>query len=75
MLLAVRDYLKQRETATLVEIARHLQQPVDLVRGLIAHWVQKNKVSRCPPPAGCGSRCQTCPPDQAEVYQWHAGVD
>lgn len=70
MLLALRDFLRQRQTANLVEIARHLQQPVDLVRGLLAHWMQKAKVMRCAPPSGCGSRCQACPSDQAEVYQW-----
>lgn len=71
MLLALRDFLKARRVATLGEIVNHLQQPEALVRGLLAHWGRKARVSRCVSPSGCGTRCQSCAPSQTEVYQWH----
>jgi len=70
MLLTLRDFLKQKQNANLVEMARHLQQPVELVRVLLGHWIQKGRVARCEPPKGCGTRCQDCPSEQAEVYCW-----
>lgn len=70
MLLSVRDYLKSQTSANLLEIARYLQQPVDLVRELLAHWERKGRVCQLARPAACGGRCQACPPEQAVIYQW-----
>lgn len=70
MLLALRDYLVQKQSANLQEIAWHFKQSPDMIRTLLAHWIRKGRVDRCDKPAGCGSRCQLCKPDVAEVYQW-----
>lgn len=70
MLIALRQYLQQKEQVNLQELAWHFQQPPEVVRSWLEHWMQKGKVCRCEQPAGCGSRCQMCKPEVAEVYRW-----
>ncbi|HLD16304.1 MAG TPA: FeoC-like transcriptional regulator, partial [Coxiellaceae bacterium] len=65
-----KTFLEQKKTANLEEIARHIQQDVDAVRPMLAHWIRKGKVVRLANPAGCGSSCQQCQPANAEVYGW-----
>ncbi len=70
MLLQVKNYLMEKGKANLREIAFHLRQSPETVREILAHWVRKGKVHRCEAPANCGSKCQLCKPEVAEVYQW-----
>ena len=70
MLLLLRDFLRQKHTANLQEIAWHLKQSPELTRTLLEHWIRKGRVSPCEKPSGCGTRCQSCRPEYAQVYQW-----
>ncbi|OGO90062.1 MAG: hypothetical protein A3F10_05180 [Coxiella sp. RIFCSPHIGHO2_12_FULL_42_15] len=70
MLLALRDYFIQKQTANLQEIAWHFKQPPEMMRALLEHWIRKGKICRCEKPAHCGMKCQRCKPEVAEVYQW-----
>lgn len=70
MLLQLRDYLSQKQSANLQEIAWHFKQPPETVRLWLSHWERKGRVCRQGKPAGCGVRCKTCKPEYAEVYRW-----
>jgi hypothetical protein len=70
MLLEIRDYMQQHKTANLKHIAAHLKQDELATRLMLEHWLRKGKLIKLPPPPGCGSRCQQCQPEFAEVYRW-----
>ena len=70
MLLAIKTFLTERKTANLQEIAVHFCQQPKTVRCMLDHWVRKGKVCRLGKPPGCGSKCQMCKPQFAEVYRW-----
>ena len=70
MLLKIKDYLAANESATLMEIAKHVGTEPLTVKPMLAHWIRKGMVSKVPQPQGCGSRCTKCDPSFAEIYQW-----
>lgn len=70
MLLQLRDYLQARESANLQEMAWHFNQSPETVRCWLGHWLQKGRVCRVENPLGCGTKCQVCQPQLAEVYRW-----
>ena len=67
MLSAIRKYLTQHHTASLSDIARHLDAEPDAVRGMLDHWVAKGQVCRIP--TSCGG-CTQCDPATIETYRW-----
>ncbi len=71
MLLAAKMFMREKKTANLKEIAAHLHLDEESTRLLLEHWVRKGKLIPLPPPAGCGTRCQQCRPEVAQVYRWH----
>jgi len=70
MLLEIKRYLMTKEKATLQELALNFRQQPETMRSMLNHWVCKGKVCQVDKPAGCGSRCQLCKPETAEIYQW-----
>ena len=76
MILAdIRNYLEQRGSACLSDIALHLNAPPDAVRGMLAVWIRKDRIRKLPADPACGSSCGGCQPAQVERYQWIEGVD
>jgi putative ferrous iron transport protein C len=72
MLLELRDYMIQKRSANLQEIAWHFKQTPETVRCLLAHWIRKGKVCQSERPPNCGTKCQLCKPANAEIYRWQA---
>ncbi len=70
MLFELRDYLMQQQAVSLQQLAWHFQQPPDVLRCCLQHWIRKGKVLRCAGSSSCGSRCQLCRPEAVEYYQW-----
>jgi putative ferrous iron transport protein C len=70
MLINIKNYLQKKQTANLQEIAWHCQQSLEITRDMLQIWLRKGKVKICPKPVGCGSKCQQCQPEFAEVYEW-----
>ncbi|MBT8240631.1 MAG: FeoC-like transcriptional regulator [Acidimicrobiia bacterium] len=67
MLSAIRKYLTQQRTASLADIASHVDADPDAVRGMLDHWVMRGKVCRIP--MSCGG-CTQCDPTTIETYRW-----
>ena len=67
MLSNVGRFLEDRGTASLADIARHLDADPGAVRGMLDHWVRKGKV--CQVPLACGG-CTECDPTTVEMYRW-----
>ena len=71
MILAdILEFLQQRETASLGEIARHVSAEPAAVRDMLLTLQRKGKVHRPEPAGGCGSTCQQCAAGSLELYAW-----
>jgi len=71
MLLEIKRYLMERQQVSLQDLALHFDTDTDAMRGMLATWIRKGKVTKCDAVAcgGCGSSCTTA--QQEEAYQWH----
>lgn len=68
ILLAVKDFIRQRQVVNLQDLALHFQRDPDTMRDMLGHWLRKGIICKAPKPAGCGVRCVACKPSVAEVY-------
>lgn len=69
ILLDIKNYLVAQKTVNLQELSLHFCYDPETMRGMMAHWIRKGKVSVRKPP-GCGVRCTQCKPEYAEEYCW-----
>jgi hypothetical protein len=67
MLSTIGRYLERRHTASLADIAHHVDADPDAVEGMVDHWIRKGKV--CEVPAACGG-CTHCDPATVKIYRW-----
>ena len=75
MILAdILDYLQQRETASLGEIAHHVSAEPATVRDMLVTLQRKGKVHRATAGGGCGSTCQQCAAGTLELDAWGPGT-
>ena len=70
MLLSIKAFLKKRNIANLQELSLHFCKQPQIMRSMLGHWIRKGKICRLGNPAGCGTKCQICPSQFAEIYQW-----
>ena len=70
MLMAVKDFLQSRSTATVAEICVYFNQPVEVVRDWLSFWQRKGCVQALT--LGCRQACSGCAVAQIERYQWVA---
>lgn len=77
-LFDVREVLRSRQMASVMQIAGELRLPVSVVEDMLAHWVRRGMASRVEQTAtGCGSGgCNTCgqctgaPAKSGGLYAW-----
>lgn len=70
MLLELKAYLSTRKIINLKELSAHFAKDPELMRQMLTHWIRKGKVCLVAKPNHCGSSCQMCQPEIAEIYQW-----
>ncbi|WP_079254005.1 FeoC-like transcriptional regulator [Endozoicomonas arenosclerae] len=68
MLLAIRDYLRERGMCTLLEISQHFKVGPEAMQGMLQHWVRKGLLTE--EQSGCQQGCVSCAPEQLVVYRW-----
>lgn len=70
MLLAIKDYMRERERVTLRELAIRFESDPDAVRAMLDKWIEKGKVVKCDGYAcnDCSTHCTTA--QQEEAYEW-----
>jgi hypothetical protein len=71
MLSDIKRYLSERGTASLHEIARHVDAEAGAVRGMLRHWVEKGRARELPAPKckGCAGGCG-CDDAKRQLYEW-----
>jgi putative ferrous iron transport protein C len=68
---SVRDYLKERGSAPLSDVAVHFDAGKDAVRAVLDLWIAKGRVrsmapgASCSKASSCGCACKT-----EEVFEW-----
>lgn len=63
----IREYLKQRDTASVSDVAAHFDVSQEAAELALNYWVKKGKVRAVS--AACGSSCDGCG-SSSGVYQW-----
>lgn len=67
----VRDYLKERGSAPLSDVALHFDAGEDSVRAVLGLWIAKGRVrplaagAGCSKAASCGCACKV-----EEIFEW-----
>ncbi len=68
-LRTLKSYLMQREQVTLTDLANHFCSEPDLVKSMLQHWVQKNKVVHIQLSA-CKKGCCCQNNQDLNLYRW-----
>ena len=74
MLSDIKRYLTERGTASLHDLALHLEAEPDAVRGMLGHWLARGRVRKLPRPEKCEGCCD-CDPARSELYEWGPPVE
>ena len=70
MLSDIKTYLKKNQRANLSDLALHFRTSPEAMRGMLAVWVKKGKVTAFAAGQACGD-CRTCDTSLAEIYEWN----
>lgn len=68
ILRELQQYLRQRKTTTLDELARRFAIDPDALRGMLSQLVRKGRVRKLETKQ-CGG-CHSCAPETLELYEW-----
>ena len=69
LLSRLRNYLSERQQATLGDLALRLEADPAALRGMLGFLERKGCVRRLPPEGNCKG-CTRCPVAMLEVYEW-----
>ena len=66
----ISDYLRERQRASLVDMAYGLGAAPDALREMLSVLERKGRVRRLPTGTPCGGGCCKCKPSDIELYEW-----
>ncbi|MCW5588310.1 MAG: FeoC-like transcriptional regulator [Legionellales bacterium] len=67
-LLAVKKFIHEQRSVPLLTLCKHFSASPEVMRDMLNKWINKGKIKREPPLAGCGSSCSKCNPLLMEIY-------
>lgn len=70
MLSEIKTYLQKNQRANLSDLALHFRTSPEAMRGMLAVWVKKGKVTAFAAGEACGG-CNSCDTALAEIYEWN----
>ena len=70
MLLKLKNHLQKQKTVNMHDLSRALRSNPEVLRQMLAIWVQKGKVREVQRAPSCGDKCQRCDPLLTEIYEW-----
>ncbi|NJL02152.1 MAG: sugar metabolism transcriptional regulator [Spirulinaceae cyanobacterium RM2_2_10] len=73
MLSDLQAYLRDRQQASLSELAECFHTDASALHGMLDRLIRKARVRKLPVKT-CGG-CHNCQPESLEVYEWVAGGD
>ena len=72
MLLELKQFLINKKTANVKDIAAHLNCEEEVVRDMLLQCETRGLVKRVMQPVGCNSSCASCDQPELEVVAWCA---
>jgi hypothetical protein len=76
MILAeISNYIRERERASVADIANRFDTDPEVVRQMLAVLLRKQRIHRVPNITACGSNCRQCDPASTELYAWGPGKE
>ena len=74
MILAeISDYIRERERASVADIANRFDTDPEVVRKMLSVLLRKQRIHSVPSITACGSSCRQCDPSATELYAWGPG--
>ena len=70
MLSKIREFLEEQGTASMAEIALHLDADPDAVRGMLDLWIAKGRIEKLAGGPACRTCTCHCDPERMEFYRW-----
>ncbi|MEJ2308013.1 MAG: FeoC-like transcriptional regulator [Gammaproteobacteria bacterium] len=70
ILTDIGNYLRERQCASVADIATRFDADPDAVRDMLARLVRKQRIHRVRNLSGCGSSCRKCDNAATELYAW-----
>lgn len=71
ILTELKIYLQEKKRVTLIDIALHFSTSPEAMRGMLEHWIRKEKLRLLPIDSVCSDRsCCKCNPMSLEIYEW-----
>jgi len=70
ILVDIRHYLANHQTATLNDLAIHFDADPESIRGMLQIWISKGRIKKMPVQTSCGGGCGRCHCSLGESYQW-----
>ncbi|MEJ2316634.1 MAG: FeoC-like transcriptional regulator [Gammaproteobacteria bacterium] len=71
MILAeISDYIRERERASVADIANRFDSDPEVVRKMLSVLERKQRIHKVPSITACGSSCRQCDPAATELYAW-----
>ena len=68
ILQKLQQYLRDRPTISLAELAQHFQIDADALRGMLAQLIRKGRVRKLESKKCAG--CHNCASESLELYEW-----
>ncbi len=70
MLLELKTFLMAKKSASVAEIAEHLNCDEEVVRDMLLQCENKKLIKRVMQPVGCEGSCSSCDQPELEVVVW-----
>ena len=70
----IKQYLSQRDSASLSDMCIHFDTDPNAMRGMLEQWIRKGRISKQSVSASCGGSCNKCGQESTEIYQWVAAA-
>ena len=70
ILTDIGNYLRERQCASVADIANRFDADPEAVRDMLSILVRKQRIHRVRTLTGCGSSCRKCDSAATELYAW-----
>ncbi len=71
MLLKLKKHLQKQHTVNMYDLSHTFRSDPEVVRQMLAIFIQKGKVREVQRSESCGNQCQRCDPLLTEIYEWN----
>lgn len=74
LILELRDYLKEKRHANIMELSKHFGLDKDIMRSALNFFIEKGQITQFSSQSKCcadAKGCKTCSIEYMEIYDWN----